>query len=88
MRCAPMRTAALMVVFGAGGDRDAGKRTLMGTIAAEKADRVIITDDNPPQRRTPRRSEPRSAPARPGAVEIGDRAEAIRQRGGAELAGR
>ena len=37
----------LIVVFGAGGDRDAGKRPLMGEIAAAKADRVIVTDDNP-----------------------------------------
>lgn len=38
---------ALIVVFGAGGDRDAGKRAEMGKIAALNADRVIITDDNP-----------------------------------------
>jgi UDP-N-acetylmuramoyl-L-alanyl-D-glutamate--2,6-diaminopimelate ligase len=68
----------LVVVFGAGGDRDQGKRPLMGAIAAEKADRVIVTDDNP------RSEDPatiRSAimAATRGAIEIGDRAEAIRQ---------
>jgi UDP-N-acetylmuramoyl-L-alanyl-D-glutamate--2,6-diaminopimelate ligase len=68
----------LVVVFGAGGDRDVGKRPLMGAIAAEKADRVIVTDD------TPRSEEPaaiRAAimKAAPGAGEIPDRNEAIRR---------
>ena len=67
----------LVVVFGAGGNRDAGKRPLMGVIAAQNADRVIVTDDNP------RNEEPaaiRAAilQAAPGAIEIGDRREAIR----------
>ena len=66
-----------MVVFGAGGDRDAGKRPIMGRIAAENADRVIVTDDNP---RSEQPAAIRAAilAAAPGATEIGDRAEAIR----------
>ena len=43
----PYAKRKLVVVFGAGGDRDAGKRPLMGAIAAENADHVIVTDDNP-----------------------------------------
>jgi UDP-N-acetylmuramoyl-L-alanyl-D-glutamate--2,6-diaminopimelate ligase len=74
----PYVRGRLVVVFGAGGDRDAGKRPIMGRIATENADRVIITDDNP-------RSEDAGAiraailAAAPGASEIGDRAEAIRK---------
>ncbi len=68
----------LVVLFGAGGDRDSGKRALMGAIAAEKADRVIVTDDNP---RSEEPAQIRAAilAAAPGAIEIGDRREAIRR---------
>lgn len=74
----PGTAGRLIVVFGCGGDRDPGKRPIMGRIANERADLVIVTDDNP-------RSEPpatiRAAvlAAAPGAIEIGDRAEAIRE---------
>ena len=43
----PLTAGRLVVVFGAGGDRDPGKRPLMGKAAAENADVVIVTDDNP-----------------------------------------
>jgi UDP-N-acetylmuramoyl-L-alanyl-D-glutamate--2,6-diaminopimelate ligase len=67
----------LVVVFGAGGDRDKGKRPLMGAIAVEKADHVIITDDNP-RSEDPRAIRAAILQAASGAVEIGDRAAAIR----------
>jgi UDP-N-acetylmuramoyl-L-alanyl-D-glutamate--2,6-diaminopimelate ligase len=73
----PYAKRKLVVVFGAGGDRDAGKRPLMGAIAAGNADSVIITDDNP---RSENPALIRSAilGAARGAREIGDRTEAIR----------
>jgi UDP-N-acetylmuramoyl-L-alanyl-D-glutamate--2,6-diaminopimelate ligase len=73
----PYASGKLTVVFGAGGDRDAGKRPIMGRIAAENADRVIVTDDNP---RSEKAASIRAAilAAAPGADEIGDRNDAIR----------
>jgi UDP-N-acetylmuramoyl-L-alanyl-D-glutamate--2,6-diaminopimelate ligase len=67
----------LFVLFGCGGDRDPGKRPQMGEIATKLADRVIVTDDNP---RTEDPAKIRAAimAAAPSAVEIGDRAEAIK----------
>ena len=67
----------LVVVFGAGGDRDPGKRPLMGEIAARDADVVIVTDDNP-RSENPARIRAAILAAAPGAREIGDRDEAIR----------
>jgi UDP-N-acetylmuramoyl-L-alanyl-D-glutamate--2,6-diaminopimelate ligase len=67
----------LVVVFGCGGDRDQGKRPLMGEIAAKAADRVIVTDDNP-RSENPAAIRAAILKAAPGATEIGDRREAIR----------
>ncbi|MFZ2004450.1 MAG: UDP-N-acetylmuramoyl-L-alanyl-D-glutamate--2,6-diaminopimelate ligase [Stellaceae bacterium] len=72
----PHATGSLTVVFGAGGDRDPGKRPMMGQACAETADILYVTDDNP-------RSEDPAAirravlAAAPGARELGDRREAI-----------
>ena len=73
----PYARRRLVVVFGAGGDRDAGKRPLMGVIAAENADHVIVTDDNP-RSENPATIRAAILSAAKGASEIGDRAEAIR----------
>lgn len=72
----PHTPGRLHLVFGAGGDRDPGKRPLMGAIAAERADRVIITDDNP-RGENPDAIRAAIRAACPGAHEIGARAAAI-----------
>jgi UDP-N-acetylmuramoyl-L-alanyl-D-glutamate--2,6-diaminopimelate ligase len=73
----PHAAGRLIVVFGAGGDRDRSKRALMGAAAAEFADIAIITDDNP---RSEDPAEIRRAvrSGAPRALEVGDRRAAIR----------
>jgi len=73
----PFAPGKLVCVFGCGGDRDKGKRPLMGQIAAAKADTVIVTDDNPRSEK-PDAIRAEILAGAPGAIEIGDRAEAIR----------
>ncbi len=73
----PYAKARLIAVFGCGGDRDKGKRPLMGKIAVEKADKVIVTDDNP-RNENPATIRSEILAAARGAIEIGDRAQAIR----------
>ena len=72
----PHAAGRLIVVIGAGGDRDQGKRSAMGAVAAAMADHVIVTDDNP------RSEDPAAIRAMvlegaPGATEIGSRRDAI-----------
>ena len=73
----PFATGRLVCVFGCGGDRDRVKRPIMGAIAVEKADVVIVTDDNP-RSENPAAIRAQIIAAAPGAREIGDRAQAIR----------
>jgi UDP-N-acetylmuramoyl-L-alanyl-D-glutamate--2,6-diaminopimelate ligase len=74
----PSTPGKLYVVFGCGGDRDAGKRPIMGEIAARNADVVIVTDDNP-RSENPAKIRQAILAATPGAIEIGDRAQAIEE---------
>lgn len=72
----PHVSGRLIVVFGAGGDRDQGKRAAMGAITAAMADKAYVTDDNP------RTEDPAAIRAMvmqgvPGATEIGSRRDAI-----------
>lgn len=79
----PYASKRLMVVFGCGGDRDKGKRPEMGEIASRCADAVFVTDDNP-RTEDPATIRSEILKASPGAIEIGDRGEAI-ERAVAEL---
>ena len=72
----PFVDRRLIVVFGCGGDRDPGKRAMMGAIAARGADLVIVTDDNP-RSENPAVIRAAILAAAPGAREIGERGEAI-----------
>ena len=73
----PFVPGRLVLVFGCGGDRDPGKRPIMGEIAARCADITIVTDDNPRSEK-PEAIRQQILAAAPLAIEIGDRAAAIR----------
>lgn len=73
----PFTSGCVIVVFGCGGDRDKGKRPIMGEIATRLADVVIVTDDNP-RSEVPEVIRSEIMAAAKGATEIGDRAAAIR----------
>jgi len=73
----PFATGKLICVFGCGGDRDRGKRPIMGAISVKRADVTIITDDNP-RTEDPAAIRAEILASAPSATEIGDRGEAIR----------
>jgi UDP-N-acetylmuramoyl-L-alanyl-D-glutamate--2,6-diaminopimelate ligase len=78
----------LITVFGAGGDRDKGKRPEMGAVAARHSDLVIVTDDNP-RTEDPAKIRSEILQGAPEAVEIGGRrdaiAEALRRAGAGDI---
>jgi len=67
---------SISLVFGCGGDRDAGKRPLMGEVAQRLAGTIFITDDNP-RSENPAEIRRQILKTCPDATEIGDRADAI-----------
>ena len=73
----PFVSGKLICVFGCGGDRDRGKRPIMGAISMQRADVTIVTDDNP-RTEDPAAIRAEILAAARGATEIGDRGEAIR----------
>ncbi|MGO4682035.1 UDP-N-acetylmuramoyl-L-alanyl-D-glutamate--2,6-diaminopimelate ligase [Hyphomicrobium sp. 2TAF46] len=74
--CRPFATGRLISVFGCGGDRDKGKRPIMGRISVDRADITIVTDDNP-RSEVPAQIRKEILAGATGAREIGDRGEAI-----------
>lgn len=74
----PHTRGRLVVVFGCGGDRDKGKRPVMGGIATKMADLAIITDDNP-RGEDPAVIRAEIRAGAPNSYEIGDRRRAIRE---------
>lgn len=72
----PFTTGRVIVVFGCGGDRDKGKRPIMGAIAERLADVTVVTDDNP-RSEVPATIRGEILAAAPHAIEIGDRRAAI-----------
>lgn len=72
----PHAAGRVIVIVGAGGDRDRAKRSLMGRAAAKYADTVIVTDDNP-RSEDPAEIRKQVLADCPGAIEIGDRGKAI-----------
>jgi UDP-N-acetylmuramoyl-L-alanyl-D-glutamate--2,6-diaminopimelate ligase len=73
----PHARGRVIAIIGAGGDRDRGKRPLMGEAAARLADLVIVTDDNP-RSEDPAEIRRQVLQGAPGALEVGDRRAAIR----------
>lgn len=72
----PFTTGRIILVFGCGGDRDKGKRAIMGEIASRLSDVVIVTDDNP-RSENPEEIRAEILTAASSAIEIGDRSQAI-----------